>query len=265
LLTAYFLALVYFHDAATVAADWLKYQLTLKYYNLFFLLSGLFISTLATILLLRKIIANPERKPFFFYFMITVLAMLVAVLTMTVVNMEAIHFIQYAILAALALPLARRYEKAFIITTVLGIIDEIYQYLVLNPGFSYFDFNDIILNMLGAGAGLLILAIIGFPQVETRPWRWYSSPAFWFIVLVWLAALILSLGLRVSFYPPAGGAPEGFWFSLYRTNLPDEFWTFLYDKRYYHILRPWEAISLMTLLTLFYSSLDTLFKRLSRQ
>jgi glycopeptide antibiotics resistance protein len=261
LVTAYFLALVYFHDAATVAADWLKYQLTLKYYNLTFFIAGLAISLFTSYILLKKVKKNNDRRIFFYLFLITVAAMLVAVLTMTVVDMEAIHFIQYGLLSALILPITRRYESAFIYATVLGIIDEVYQYFILNPDFSYFDFNDIILNMLGAGAGLLILAVNIHPQVKMQPWKWYTSPAFWFIIAILAIALFFSLNMSLSFFPRAEAGAGGSLFSLYRKSLPDEFWTFLYGNRYYHILRPWEAISIMILLSVFYSLPDYLYRR----
>ena len=261
LVTAYYLALVYFHDAATLAADWLKYQLTLKVYNLTFFISGLVISLLATYVLLRNVLRHPERRPFFVFFVITILLMFTAVLTMTVVDMEAIHFIQYGLLAALILPITRRYESAFIYATVLGILDEIYQYVVLKPDFSFFDFNCIFLNMLGAGAGLLVLAVAFFPPVKQRPWKVFGSPAFWFTVAILGIATLFSLHVSVSFYPQAGGEASGSLFSLYRDSLPDEFWTFLYHNRYYHILRPWEAIAIMSVLAVFYSIPDYLYKR----
>ena len=173
-LTAYFLGLVYFHDAATVAADWLKYKLTITYYNPFLLVTGLSFSLLMAFILFRKAKKDPGRRIFLILFLLTTLFMVLALFTLMVVNMEAIHYPQYAMLAILIFPLVRRYSDAFVIASALGIIDEIYQYIVLNPTFKYLDFNDFILNMLGAGAGLLILAALNFPERLSSEFKRFS-------------------------------------------------------------------------------------------
>ncbi len=249
---AYFLALVYFHDLATKIADWLKYLLTLKIYNLVLLLAGLLGSFAGLLVIWRYARKFPERGIFFIMFLVTAALMVLTVLTMMVVNMEAIHFIQFAILAVLIFPLVRRYDDALIYTAILGIIDETYQYLVLNPDFKYFDFNDLVLNMIGAGAGLLLLAALRMPEIKP-PRKWHRSPALWFMAGLVILGLIFSAGHPVSFYP---SEEPGHWFSLYRTHPGPEFWTFLYDRRYYHILRPWEGIFFMAVLTVFYNQIQ---------
>jgi hypothetical protein len=260
LITAYFLALVFFHDAATVAADWIKLKLTLPWYNLSLLISGLFLSVFTGIILLRIALKHREHLILCLWFLITVALMSLAVFTLMVVNIEAIHFIQFGILSVLAFPVVRRFESAFVITTILGMVDEIYQYLVLNPYFKYFDFNDIVLNMIGAGAGLLILAVAGKPEI-IRPARWRRSATFFFVLSIVASGIFISLEWAVSFFPVTTGQSVTVWFSIYRDNLPDQFWTYLYGKRYYHILSPWEGISLMAALAVFYSRIDHLYTK----
>jgi len=260
-MTAYFFGLVYFHDTATVAADWLKYKLTITYYNPVLLVSGLGFSLLIAFSLWMKVRERPELRIFLIWFLITILFMLLALLSMMVVNMEAIHYLQYAILAILVFPVFRRFNDAFVLTATLGILDEIYQYLVLNPTFNYFDFNDIILNMLGAGAGLLFIAVNIAPDIKP-PRKWYSSSSFIFLSIVIFLGIIFSVQLYVSFFPVPGNFEGWHWFSLYRQGLPDEFWTFLYRERYYHILRPWEGIGMMVFLTLFYGIIDYIYQKI---
>ncbi|MCK9401457.1 MAG: hypothetical protein M0Q51_15880 [Bacteroidales bacterium] len=264
LLTVYFLGLVYFHDAATVVADWLKYKLTLSYYNLSLLISGLALSSVTGYFLWRTVIKHPERRMFFLWFLITILAMILALFTMMVVNMEAIHYLQYAILAVLIFPLVQRYEDAFIGATILGMVDEMYQYLVLNPSFKYFDFNDIILNMLGAGAGLLVMAAASFPE-SRKPRKWYRSSSYFFIGIIILLGIIISGNFPVTFFPVPVDHNGWHWFSLYRQNLSDPFWTPLYASRHYHIFRPWEGIMVMSVLTFFYARIDYFYANASRK
>lgn len=254
LAACYFLALVFFHNIATAVADWLKYKMGLPVYNLFLLSTGILIGLLTVIFLWKKIRSYPERKIFFFGFLLTLFLIFQAFFTMMVVNMEAIHYIQYALLAILLLPLTKRFEDAFILATVLGIGDEIFQYLFLNPDFKYFDFNDILLNMLGAGSGLLFIAVAGKFEIK-RPRRWYHSSSFLFILFVILLGTLIAYGKPVSFFP-AGADDSCHWFSLYREDLPDTFWTPLYENRHYHIFRPREGIAAIILLTAFFGLTD---------
>lgn len=255
LLAAYFLFLVSFHLGATVVADWLKYKLTLKYYNFSLLLFGLAVSISATFYLWRKIRKGRAYRVILQWFLITVLAMFLAIFTLMVTNMEAIHFLQYSILAVLIFPLVQRYEDAFISATILGMVDEVYQYLVLNPAFKYFDFNDIVLNILGAGAGLLVMAATVFPE-SRKPRKWYRSSSYFFVGIIILLGIIISGNYPISFFPITTNHDEWHWFSLYRQNLPDTFWTPLYASRHYHIFRPWEGIIVMSVLTFFYARID---------
>lgn len=262
LLVAYFLFLVFFHEGATIVADWLKYKLTLRYYNLTLLFTGLIFSFAAGYYLWRKIRKQKEYLILFRWFLATILAMILALYTMMVTNMEAIHYLQYSILAVLIFPLVQRYEDAFISATILGMVDEIYQYLVLNPYFKYLDFNDMILNMLGAGAGLLVITLASSPA-SRNPRKWYRSSSTIFIGIIIFLGILLSLDFPVTFFPVSSNLEGWHWFSLYRQNLPDIFWTPLYADRYYHIFRPWEGIVGMSLLTVFYSRIDYSCKALT--
>jgi hypothetical protein len=87
---------------------------------------------------------------------------------------ENIHFIQYALLSSLLLWCFNTAEintdyllpKVLFWTTFAGILDEISQYLWITASYShYIDFNDFLLNMMGAIAGLLFYT--GFRPVKT--------------------------------------------------------------------------------------------------
>jgi len=75
-----------------------------------------------------------------------------------VINIESVHYVQYAIGAILIFSLVEHYFVALFLAFLVGVFDEAYQYFYLAPeGTAYYDFNDIITNLLGAAFGLLIL------------------------------------------------------------------------------------------------------------
>jgi hypothetical protein len=117
-----------------------------------------------------------------------------------VASVETVHYPQYAVLAALLVRGGLGLETAWAVATMLGVIDETFQYLVLPRGtFDYLDWNDIVLNALGAALGLVaLLAWTG--RVVARCMVPRS---------VALAAVLVVLAM----VPPAGGTtrttPEG--------------------------------------------------------
>ena len=75
---------------------------------------------------------------------------------LVVAPVEFVHYPQYALLAFL---LARGLpcELAWIAATFLGAVDEAHQLLFLRRGRpDYFDWNDVCLNAIGAGIGVLL-------------------------------------------------------------------------------------------------------------
>ena len=88
------------------------------------------------------------------------LAAIVAIAhALLVVNgIEAIHYPQYALLAWLLVRSGMGLERSWMTATALGAIDEIWQWQTLPravPG--YLDWNDIVLNAVGAALGVLIV------------------------------------------------------------------------------------------------------------
>ena len=76
-----------------------------------------------------------------------------------VVNgIEAIHYPQYALMAWLLVRTGMGLERSWLTATALGAVDEIWQWQTLPravPG--YLDWNDILLNAVGAALGVLIV------------------------------------------------------------------------------------------------------------
>lgn len=126
---------------------------------------------------------------------------------------EYAHYPQFAVLAwllARALdPTRSRHIPGRILfwTTLLGAIDELAQYLWITTSYSeYLDFNDILVNMLGGAAGVLIYYGFSRPHEPTPS----SPPRLEFFAALVLASTIAS-GVHAErlVTTPKGKVPAG--------------------------------------------------------
>jgi len=144
-------------------------------------------------------------------------AMVTGMTIITTTDVEMIHFLQYGLLAwmlARALdPDKTRWplQTLMFLTLGLGIVDELNQYFYLTRNnSSYIDFNDFVLNQIGAVAGLL--ARYGFSLAPTGDKAGWSRLQFVtlgaysvFAVGVLLLAVTGHLRYRPDHPVPPGG------------------------------------------------------------
>lgn len=128
-----------------------------------------------------------------------------------VVNgIEAIHYPQYALMAWLLVRAGPGLERSWIAATALGTVDEIWQWQTLRravPG--YLDWNDILLNAVGAALGVLIVVRLRrAPSAETL------LPAAWVAGAVATAGLVALLSGPLVEHPFYRLTPGGRWFHL---------------------------------------------------
>jgi hypothetical protein len=172
-----------------------------------------------------------------------------------VYSIEAIHFVEYMMLAIILLPVLKSYGETVFWVTILGIIDELFQYFFLVPNFEYFDINDNVLNLLGAGTGAITVFILADDAIDLHRFKWYRSPA----IITGLGLLALFLLLlwtgRMTINPTEVPGSDN-WFSLNRKAMPDAFWEEAYPGRRFHILRPFEGIAVIYLLFTGFFGLD---------
>jgi hypothetical protein len=165
-------------------------------------------------------------------------------------NIERVHYPQYAILALLWLPAVGSPALALLLTSLCGVADELMQYLLMPHYTKYLDFNDFILNVLGAALGLALARTITWqPLVPPSMAQFFRR-----FTLGIVMALALLIGLAAATDRLAGYRPplklDGekayavlqehrgrtqFVLALHRT---DNFWSGTDYGRRYHILRP---------------------------
>lgn len=156
-------------------------------------------------------------------------------------NIEFVHFFAYMWIAMLLLPALRHPGEVLILVTLLGAADELYQYLVLNPTFEYYDFNDVLLNLVGAGTGLcaaLLLTPKGTAWVKKVSWQ--RSPFVWSALALPILFFLLLPTPWVAIGPVDEANPA--LFALYRKIQDPAFWKEVYPGRVIHVVKPWEGV-----------------------
>ena len=117
-------------------------------------------------------------------------------------NVECIHYLQYAILGLLVRSLVDGDVLTLLCCNLVGMSDEFVQY-VLNPHYTkYLDFNDMVLNMIGAmvGIGFWHWAQGGRPN-EKLVFYWKRFLGFSYGIVGIVAVWGVATGRIVEYWP----------------------------------------------------------------
>ncbi len=195
----------------------------------------------------------------FAFFMFCLACMVVSLHMLIIVNIEIIHFIQYALLAILLFPLTKNFFTTIVLVAFLGTVDEAYQYYYLSPErTNYYDFNDVILNLLGAAMGMIFLRshsgintiLTYYTRAFKKAWIYYFSFCCIMALLIWQNNLIQKflnlIGLDLDW--------AGFGAVLIRIPTVS-FWTEIPPKILYHVVQPFEGFVIVTILFFIFSFL----------
>jgi len=217
-------------------------------YNLFVLSVGI-ISLLVLFFLLQKNFRNKlsslDKKKTLGYLVYLMTLIVIAINLIMVVNVEIIHIAQYCVMAILLFPLLRNFNIVLFYTTILGGLDEAFQHWYLFPDKSnYYDFNDVLINFLGACLGLIILKSQGLSDIKKTS-QWYKSSIFWTILMIIGTYIIGTVTGLISIMPVEDSDPAII--TLIRKYEPG-FWRELPPNVKFHIVRPVEFFILIIIL-----------------
>lgn len=177
-------------------------------------------------------------------------------LTLMMVSNECIHFLQYAILAMLIFPVTRRYGETVAWCILIGAIDEGYQYFALHAHWSiYYDFNDVVLNAIGAGLGVVLVRALA-PVDTPGPAFTARRPGYLALATLLTASLSLALAGYLTVNPPADVGRGAI--VLRRSGPPAGSWTPTTFGKGFHELLPLEGTGILLALLLLYVGLDLL-------
>lgn len=209
----------------------------------------------------EQLLSNRNRVIGFLIF--TILLVLLVVNTLLVINTEIAHFIQYAILAILLFPLYWDYTATLFWAVMMGFWDEAYQYWVLNPQYNYFDFNDVILDLLGATLGLLLIAAYDVTNVKRKGQKqsffkrlsnyFKRQPTVLWGLIAFILFPIIAYGLDwLVVFPQEGGVEAPI--QLIRNYNP-AFWQTVPKGFTFHVVKPLEGVLILTGLFIIYTGL----------
>jgi VanZ family protein len=255
----YLAVVILFHKEISAVSDWVKAKLSFKLYNNLIFLVSLTMLVFFEAFVLQKIIKGTQRFLKLIYWILTTFLLVLSYQTLIVFNVEIIHFPQYAILAFPVFALFRTFGATVFWVTLSGALDEAFQYFMLHPETS-FDFNDIILNLIGAGIGVVLISILWSPKVMPENFHEHRSCKLNRHLMLAITAWILLGGTSlyaagVLRFSPDVNAPNAL-IVLRSQPPPTQFWTFIGNGKPYHQLHPIWGIFFSALLIGCYSLMD---------
>ena len=215
-----------------------------------------------TIWILAHIRRGLRRDVKLAYWILSLAAVAVSYYYLVAVGSETIHYLQYALLVVPLYAFTASYRETFLWATLISLIDEGYQYWWLKRDWGiYFDFNDLVLNQVGALLGLVIIfsTVAAAPLVAERlhrpPPRTLGAPALLISLALLIAGLAMSAAGLIQPYP---GARETEPLLLLNRSppQPDFWWSDEWSEKEFHILSPAEGLVLMLILALVVLPLD---------
>jgi|GEM_PF-2580871 len=219
-----------------------------------FVFTGLIIAVIIfSIFIIYSLYRNPARQiKGLLYLSTTVVLCFVSMKMLTVINIEAIHFLQYGVLAILIFHLVNRYDYSCWIIFFLGFVDESYQHFFLTPNpLQYLDFNDMVLDQIGGGFGLSTMYCLNKTSGPSRPLIRNGIIAVYVAVII--AAIVLYFTGTMRIWPTE--RQDHATIQIFQRNI-EGFWQTVRKVNRFHIMRAWEGLIISFLLILFYSQLD---------
>jgi len=234
-----------------------------------------FLFFVTLLFILYKSIKGTSRIKTLLYWFFVFLSVVLSYRFLITVPIEIVHFPQYALLSIiLAYSLDREKNKFLIlkilfIVTILGILDEFYQYVYLTKKSShYLDFNDFFLNQVGASIGILIY--YGFsrePKIDENIKKFTIPIKTLLIVIVGITIIFSLLSSNINFRATHEIEPGGFSEKdgktiFYLERIPEKFGNWVLDDKetgYFYILDPILGILFLLCYGLLFGTYDRRF------
>lgn len=255
LVTGYVLFLVFAHEWFVNLSVQIMRSLSLPVYNNLVAGVAAIVAMGVVVLVARTVVRKVSfQRSGLLFLMLTMVGLMVHFFVFTEMNVEFIHAVEYGILAALIYPLVGRFAAAVVYSFPIMLFDEWYQYQVLFDWVEYFDFNDILLDLLGAGLFLAVIKTFSKEAEQSTPLT--ERPELYVLMLMAITAMMMLLSSKVVPYPE--DAASNTWLVLNAIEEPYGFWRVhpLIGSTY-HVLEPITGLVTVFSVGLFYLAMDT--------
>jgi len=254
ILISYFLLVVLPHEQVGLLTVKIFGGLDRSTYNLIISILSITILGIGIVYFFKLMKKHSNQKLIWFYLISTITFAVLCFKILFVVNIEFIHFIQYALFALLCFPLTLNYTHTLIWSTLAGAIDEAYQYFYLAPQrTNYYDFNDVIINLVGVAFGLIIIKILN-PKYVTSTWRHFLKSPLPYFLLVLMVLISIAFATNILGLYPSDTQAQ--YLLVKEMPTPNQFWSTVHPNITYHIVMPFEGILIILALFLFYFGLE---------
>lgn len=220
-------------------------------YNLIILCTAIILFLAMLLLLYRYFVElhSQTQRKLGFFLLVLLLLIITSINTILVVNIELIHILQYCIMTILLFTIVEDFFNSAIFALILGALDELYQYVILSPERTdYYDFNDVIINFLGAGLSIFILKTLNVKS-KTYKNKLMRHMGLISIGLIVVFNFVLWITGRISIYPNKDKSIIFEYIREYKTG----FWQEIPPKVTFHIVQPMEACIILVVLALFFA------------
>lgn len=248
--------ILHLHNAGVSISVAIMNKLSLPNYNFWVKTIGIIIAIAIIIMLF---VAIRKQRDFIVaktsLLAVIMIAWLVHVSYMLEMNIEIIHGLLYGSLTFLFFTLTGRYAVAIICSIPVMMIDEWYQYQILYPSYvTYFEWNDVVLDILGGGITITILFFSNLYPFYNKM-IWYKKIE---VYLLPIYLFLLGFGLFTCYIAKYVEEVCGnTWIVLNKLENPLQFWqTHTFTKAVYHVLLLHEAVLLIVILCSIFYFLD---------
>jgi hypothetical protein len=252
LVIGYALFILLAHKAFVQHSIWVMNALTLPVYNgVVAGIAGCFGVLFVLLMLSYLRINNPERPRKLFYLIAILLLLVVHHNFLFEMNIEVIHAMQFAVLGFLLFPFTQRFGAAIAMGIPIMMLDEWYQYRVLYPDYvQYFDFNDILMDILGCALLFCGMWIVGV-RTKPVPQPIYRRPEIILMSALSVAILGAMFTCTIAFFPE--NECLNTWLVLNKLPNPIIFWqAHPFTGRIYHAIPPMEGMAVILGISLFF-------------
>ncbi|MCG9909896.1 MAG: VanZ family protein [Flavobacteriales bacterium] len=255
LILVYSFCILFFHQEVATEAVKIKNNLGVEAFNRNVQLIGFIVLFVYLIFVGFALYFAQERKRKAAYLIITLLLIILHALLMFELNIEIIHALEFGLLAFLIFPLTRRFGAAIIYSVPVMFFDEWLQYSVWYPGYvEYFEFNDIVLDILGAGF-MMVTLYIGGVKPKGKNIALFNRTE---IRVLGIFILLIALSMVTCILAPFKSGECGHTLLvLNHLENPSDFWQIHpHHQTRYHVMKPGEGLIVIALTCLFYAGLD---------